>query len=140
MPSWRLGADDFNQAVEWLVSSAILPAVSPDKDLIASATRRFQEAHPQLDNDGILGRATLDQLQRVVDLKAKSAKGTATQRTGASCWCCRPGYTATTGYGDWILYGSIAVLVVGGVWLAWRYRDELSIALVIGNTDQEGGS
>jgi lysozyme len=130
MPSWRLGADDYDQAVEWLIELGYLSvAVSPDKDLIASATRRFQEAHPQLDNDGILGRATLDQLQRVIDLKAKSTKGTTSAAAGAATGVADQ-VTATTGYGDWILYGSIAVLIVGGVWLAWRYRDELSIALV----------
>ena len=130
MPSWRLGEDDFNQAVEWLTQLGYLASSSrSDKDLIASATRRFQEAHPQLDNDGILGRATLDQLQRVVDLKAKSVKGTASAGAGASAGVADMA-TTTSGYGDWILYGSIAVLVVGGVWLAWRYRDELSIALI----------
>jgi GH24 family phage-related lysozyme (muramidase) len=130
MPSWRLGADDYDQAVEWLIELGYLSvAVRPDKDLIASATRRFQEAHPQLDNDGILGRATLDQLQRVIDLKAKSTKGITSAAAGAATGVADQ-VTATTGYGDWILYGSIAVLVVGGVWLAWRYRDELSIALI----------
>lgn len=130
MPSWRLGADDFNQAVEWLIQLGYLAGSSrSDKDLIAAATYRFQEAHPQLDNDGVLGRATLDQLQRVVDLKAKSAKGAAGTGAGAVTGVADQA-AAATGYGDWILYGSIAVLVVGGVWLAWRYRDELSIALI----------
>lgn len=130
MPSWRLGADDYAQAVEWLIQLGYLAGSSrSDKDLIASATRRFQEAHPQLDNDGVLGRATLDQLQRVVDLKAKSAKGAAGTGAGAATGVADQA-AAATGYGDWILYGSIAVLVVGGVWLAWRYRDELSIALI----------
>jgi hypothetical protein len=135
MPSWRLGADDFNQAVEWLVQLGYLARSSrSDKDLIASATRRFQEAHPQLDNDGILGRATLDQLQRVSTSKPNPPREPQPQvparYAGAADLA-----TLTPGYGDWILYGSVAVLVVGGIWLAWRYRDELSIAL-IANTDQ----
>jgi lysozyme len=134
MPSWRLGADDYAKAVEWLIQLGYLSGSSlSDKDLIASATRHFQEAHPQLDNDGILGRATLDQLQRVIDLKANSAKGTATAGAGAATGVIDQA-AAATGYGDWILYGSIAVLVVGGAWLAWRYRDELSIAFIASRT------
>jgi lysozyme len=92
MPSWLLGPDDFQQGVEWLIELGYLAAVSAnDRSLIAAATRRFQEVHPQLDNDGVLGRATLDQLQRVIDLKAKSGKGAAERRCGCCYRCRRPG-------------------------------------------------
>lgn len=139
MPAWRLGEDDFKQGADWLIQLGYLaePARA-DKDLIAAATWRFQEAHPQLDNDGILGRATLDQLQRVIDLKAKSAKGAAGSAAGAATGAADH-VAAATGYGDWILYGSLAVLVFGGIYLGWRYRDELALALKAQGTLREGG-
>jgi len=129
MPSWHLGEDDRKQAIKWLIKLGYLAqSPKPNNDLIVSATRRFQGVHPQLDVDGILGRATLDQLQRVIDLKAKSAKGAAGSTAGAAAGA-SDHVAGATGYGDWILYGSLAVLVVGGAWLAWRYRDELALAL-----------
>ncbi|PHR20404.1 MAG: hypothetical protein COA37_15335 [Hoeflea sp.] len=138
MPSWHLGADDFKQGVEWLIKLGYLAAGNAnDRALITAATRRFQEAHPQLDNDGVLGRATLEQLQRVIDLKAKSAKGAAGAGAGAATGATDQA-TAATGYGDLILYGSLAVLVIGGAWLAWRYRDELAIAFVNGRKKLRG--
>lgn len=138
MPSWRLGADDFQQGVEWLIKLGYLAkGDANDKQLIDAATWRFQEAHPQLDNDGVLGRATLDQLQRVVDLKNKSGKGAAGAGAGAATGVADQA-AAATGYGDLILYGSLAVLVIGGAWLAWRYRDELSIAFINGGKKLRG--
>jgi len=132
MPSWHLGSDDFQQDVEWLTKLGYLsPSTANDRALITAATRRFQEAHPQLDNDGVLGRATLDQLQRVVDLKSKSAKGSAGAGAGAATGVADQ-TVAASGYGEWILYGSLAFLVIGGAWLAWRYRDELRLAFVDG--------
>jgi len=129
MPSWRLGQDDFNQGVAWLIQLGYLPeAAKGDADLVEAAVRRFQEAHPQLDNDGVLGTATLDQLQRVIDLEAKSAKGAAGTGAGAATGAADQ-VAGASGYGDLILYGSLAVLVIGGIWLAWRYRDEIRIAV-----------
>ena len=34
-----------------------------------------------------------------------------------------------SGYGDWLLYAGGAFLLLGLAWLAWTYRDEISIAL-----------
>jgi lysozyme len=140
MPSWHLGADDFAQGVAWLIKLGYLDGSSKgDRTLITAAVRSFQEAHPQLDNDGILGRATLDQIQRVIDLKSKSAKGAAgagaTAATGAADQA-----VAATGYGDLILYGGLAALVIGGIYLAWRYRDELEIALRAAGTLRKDGT
>ncbi|WP_422371327.1 glycoside hydrolase family protein [Hoeflea sp.] len=128
MPAWRLGEDDFNQGVRWLVDLGYLSDKAANRDLVEAAVRRFQEAHPQLDNDGILGRSTLDQIQRVIDVRAKAAKGAASSGAGAATGAADRSISAT-GYGDLILYGSLAVLVIGGIWLAWRYRDELAIAV-----------
>jgi lysozyme len=121
--------DDFAQGVAWLIKLGYLDRFAKgDRSLITAAVRRFQEAHPQLDNDGVLGRATLDQIQRVIDLKAKSGKGAAGAGAGAATGAADQA-VAATGYGDLILYGSLAALVIGGIYLAWRYRDELEIAL-----------
>lgn len=129
MPSWRLGADDFNQGVAWLVALGFLDAATKgDADKVSAAITKFQTQHPQLDNDGVMGTATLDQLQRVIDLKAKSAKGAAGTATGAATGAADQA-ASVSGYGDLILYGSLAVLVIGGIWLAWRYRDEIGIAV-----------
>lgn len=139
MPAWRLGEDDFKQGVDWLIQLGYLAeAARADMKQVRSAVRRFQEAHPQLSNDGVMGRATLDQLQRVIDLKAKSAKGATGSAAGAATGAADHA-AAVSGYGDWILYGSLAILVVGGVYLAWRYRDELRLALNGAGTNRKGG-
>lgn len=138
MPSWRLGADDFAQGVSWLVKLGYLAdSARTNRPLISSATRRFQQAHPQLDADGVLGRATLDQLQRVIDLKSKSAKGSAGSAAGAATGVADQ-TAAATGYGDLILYTSLAVFVAGGIWLIWKYRDELALALRAPGTLRKG--
>tara|TARA_R110002020_G_scaffold34066_35_gene103977 strand:- start:10460 stop:11416 length:957 start_codon:yes stop_codon:yes gene_type:complete len=129
MPAWKLGDDDFNQGVVWLIQLGFLPdAVKGDADLVEAAVRRFQREHPQLDNDGVLGTATLDQLQRVIDLKSKSTKGAAGTGAGAATGAADQ-VAGASGYGDLILYGSLALLVIGGIWLAWRYRDEIKLAV-----------
>ena len=43
MPAWKLGDDDFNQGVVWLIQLGFLPdAVKGDADLVEAAVRRFQ--------------------------------------------------------------------------------------------------
>jgi len=139
MPAWRLGEDDFKQGVDWLIKLGYLAeAEREDIKQVRSTVRRFQEAHPQLDNDGVMGRATLDQLQRVIDLKAKSAKGASGSAAGAATGAADHA-AAVSGYGDLVLYGSLALLVVGGVYLAWRYRDEVRLALKGSGTLRRGG-
>lgn len=139
MPAWRLGEDDFKQGVDWLIKLGFLAdAARGDMKRVRSAVRRFQQAHPQLDNDGVMGRATLDQLQRVIDLKAKSAKGASGSAAGAATGTADHA-AAVSGYGDLVLYGSLALLVVGGVYLAWRYRDEVRLALKGSGTLRRGG-
>lgn len=129
MPSWRLLAEDVMQGQRWLKQLDYYggPADGRDSDALRAAVLAFQKQHPQLDDDGILGRATLDQLQRVIDLKRKSAQTGAAGGSGAAAGAADQ-VTAVSGYGDLILYGGLIFLVIGGAWLAWRYRDELAIA------------
>jgi len=129
MPAWRLGEDDFNQGIKWLIELGFLSAPAKgDEGLVNNAVKRFQEQHPQLDNDGVLGKATLDQLQRVIDLKSKAKTSTASGTTGAAAGAADAA-TQTSGYGDWLLYGGLGFIVLALAFLAWTYRDEISIAL-----------
>ena len=126
---WRLGADDFSQGLKWLVELGYLaPGATGDEKLITSATRKFQGEHPQLDMDGVLGRATLDQLQRVIDLRRK-AGGTTAGGVVVSGGGAADSTAQLSGYGDWLLYAGAAFLVIGLAYLAWTYRDEISVAL-----------
>jgi len=130
MPAWRLGDDDYVQGLAWLVELGFLAeAGRGDPAQVKAAVHAFQAAHPQLTADGILGRATLDQLQRVIDLNAKGLKA-----IGAGSLGTAGGATdvvvETSGYGEWLIYGSLAFLAIAGLWLAWRYRDEIGIALL----------
>ena len=101
-----------------------------------AATKRFQRDHGNLRVDGIIGPATLAALQRAIDLKKKAGKvavgggattvaGGAENATGAA-----DAVNPDAGWvGDLLLWGGLAVLVVGLGWLAWRYRDEIVAAL-----------
>ncbi|MBZ0164585.1 MAG: peptidoglycan-binding protein [Notoacmeibacter sp.] len=131
MPDWWIGDDDFGQGLDWLVQLGFLDRNrwrDRNDPHIKAAVLTFQRQHKQLDNDGVLGRATLDQLQRVIDLKRKAARTGA----GGGGTAAAGGADTTvdaTGYGDLLLWGGLAVLVIAGGWLAWRYRDELKLAL-----------
>lgn len=119
--------DDCWQGMEWLKALGYWngdAAMAPR----TAAIKRFQSDHRQLTVDGILGRATLDQLQRVMDLKRK---GKATGGSGAvvSGAGAADKVADASGYADFALYGGLAFAVIGCAVLAWMYRDELKIAL-----------
>ena len=128
LPSWRLRDEDFWQGITWLEQLGFLkPEARRNLVSLKAGILAFQQQHPQLANDGILGRATLDQIQRVIDLKSSAGKTGAAGATGAGAGAVDAG-SAVSGYGDWILFGSLALTAVVLAFLAWRYRDELSIA------------
>ncbi|WP_108398800.1 glycoside hydrolase family protein [Devosia submarina] len=103
------------------------------------AARRFQQDHGTLKVDGIIGPATLAALQRAIDLKRKAAQvaagGTVTAGAGAAEGATGaadhvPTPVGDAGWlGDLLLWGGLAILVLGLAYLAWRYRDELTAAL-----------
>lgn len=132
MPAWQLLREDYLQGQTWLRQLGYYagPDGDADPDAMRAAALAFQKDHPQLTNDGVLGRATLDQLQRVVDLKRKA---TTTGATGGASTVAGGAETASgtdvTGMPDLLIWGGVAVLAIGGAWLAWRYRDEISIAV-----------
>lgn len=139
-----LEADDLEQGLKWLETLGFLkvrhvndnPAMNrlaPGPDAIRAAVLAFQSQHKQLTADGILGRATLDQLQRVTDLKAKSksvtAGGGAAAGAGAADKAAEAGGVASSGWGEVLVAGGMLLLIAGLLYLAFRYRDELKIAL-----------
>lgn len=102
------------------------------------ATRQFQKDHGTLVVDGIIGKATLTALIRTQDVADKAKKTTAggvvaagggglENATGAANQVPVPAVPGETmGWlGDVLLYGGLAFIVIGLVWLAWRYRDEI---------------
>ena len=137
LPAWKLDDADYLIAAGWLEalgywntvgghSAAMLRRSAEFK----AAVLAFQRQHPQLDDDGILGRATRDQLQRVIDLKRKGAgTGAAGGATSAAGGAETITGTDMTGVPDLLIWGGVTILVIGGAWLAWRYRDELTIAV-----------
>ncbi len=129
LPTWRLRTDDHLQGLIWLEQLKVLsPGHRGDARAIRQAVLTFQSQHLQLANDGILGRATLDQIQRVVDLKAKArttgAGGGAVAGSGAADQA-----AGVSGYGDVLLYGGLALTLAVLGYFAWQYRDELALAL-----------
>lgn len=99
----------------------------PDNDEISvEAVRAFQKKH-DLTVDGILGRATLSTLQRALDARDKAVPAVGVPAVA--------GASEASGADD-ILTGlpwvADAVLVGGavyGLWLAWRYRDQIASAI-----------
>lgn len=129
MPTWRLRTEDRLQGIVWLEELKFLkPGHRGNNGAVRDAVLAFQQQHSQLTNDGILGRATLDQIQRVVDLKAQTKKTSATGSAGVGAGVADK-VAEVSGYSDAIFYGSLAVTVIVLGVLSWRYRDEIAIAL-----------
>ncbi|WP_282045552.1 lysozyme [Roseibium album] len=129
LPNWRLQSDDFWQGIRWLEQLKLLkPTDRKDVDRLRSGILAFQTQHPQLANDGILGRATLDQIQRVVDLKTKASHSTAAGAAGSGAGMVETG-TVSTGYGDIVIVGSLLISAIVLGYFAWTYRDEVKLAL-----------
>lgn len=94
-----------------------------------AAVLALQRAH-DLKDDGILGPATRAKIHRLANSK-REAKG-----VGAGGGSAAGGGAANEAGGpdaalvdpviaDWLLWGGLAVLVVGFAYLAWFYRDEI---------------
>jgi lysozyme len=128
MPAEPLQRDDRDQGLKWLTALGYLSDSSlRSSSVIEAAIRRFQDDHAQLTVDGIMGRATLDQLQRSIDLKTRlkqaASAGAATMTAGSG-----DQMGGVTGYGEWLIYGGLALGVIGMIWFCVRYRDELKTA------------
>lgn len=91
------------------------------------AIRAFQKDH-DLTVDGIVGRATLSTLQRMIDARAK-AKTTAVTTTGGAAGAAG-GSAADVLPLEQAFYAGGGVLVIGlmvAAYVAWRYRDAVAV-------------
>ena len=128
---WLLDKSDQILAIEWLEILGFLPKVGSTKHKNKSlrvAVLSFQKQHKHLKNDGVLGRATFTQIQRVMDMRKKA---TQVITTGSSAVVAGGGeYVANleqTGFANWLLLVGALILVLGLAYLIWRYRDEIPL-------------
>jgi lysozyme len=96
-----------------------------------SAVRAFQAKH-DLTVDGVLGRATLSTLQRALDARAKG-KPAAVAAGASGGATAAPSETVVdlTGLPDlgWLPTAALGLTLAYGLWLAWRYRDQVAGAI-----------
>lgn len=93
--------------------------------LISPKTKKailvYQMAHPDLKDDGILGRATLTQLRKDVAALGVIAKNTAVGGGGVGALS---GVGAALAGWPWP-YIVVGVVIIAGVYFGWKYRDVL---------------
>jgi lysozyme len=96
-----------------------------------SAVRAFQAKY-DLTVDGILGRASLSTLQRALDARAKG-KPAAVAAGASGGATVAPNETVgdLTGLPDlgWLPAVALCLTLAYGLWLAWRYRDQVAGAI-----------
>lgn len=137
LPAWKLDDADLLTAARWLKTLGYWkPAGRHNAAMLRSskdfraAVRRFQQDHPQLDNDGVLGRATRDQIQRVMDLRRDAGRTSATGGATAGAGGAEAASgSEVTGYADWLMGAGVVIIVGAALWFGWRYRDEIRIGL-----------
>ena len=99
--------------------------------VLASTVREFQRDH-DLTVDGIIGRATLSTLQRMLDARAKAvtvgaagaASGGAAAVSGGEA--AAPGTGIDTALMEGLAWAALALCLARLAWLAWSYRDALA--------------
>lgn len=143
-PETHTYTEDIAQAQKWLEELGYSPG--PADGVVGgrtiNATRRFQTEHGQLTVDGKIGNATLNALQRAVDLKKKAGttvvvgagtSGAGGLENGTDVGSSVPTPPETGGdlgwIGDVLLWGGLVVGVGVLVYLAWRYKDEINAVL-----------
>lgn len=100
----------------------------PDIDGVSrDAVRKFQSDH-DLTVDGIIGRATLNTVQRMIDARAK-AKTTATSTAagGAGAGVGGVSEAVPPTEATWLLIAVLAIGLLFALRLAWSYRDALAV-------------
>jgi len=91
------------------------------------AIRAFQKDH-DLTVDGIVGRATLSTLQRVMDSRAKAAPPAAVTAAGGADTTVQASAELDPAL-SWIGPALLAAGFLWGLWLAWQYRDAIAAAI-----------
>lgn len=95
--------------------------------LAEEAIRAFQAAH-DLTVDGIVGRATLSQLQRVIDSRQKAAAPAAVTAVGGTDSAVQVSSELAPALA-WVGPALLALGALWLLWLGWRYRDTLAAAI-----------
>lgn len=91
---------------------------SRDGDVTAYGARQFQRDHG-LNVDGIIGRATIDTLQRRTDAASKAV-------LAAPAGVGLAGVSIIPGVAAWMLGLAAAALCLWVIWQAWHYRDAIA--------------
>jgi lysozyme len=104
----------------------------PSTHHVAQAAVRAFQAKYDLTVDGILGRASLSTLQRALDARAKG-KPAAVAAGASGGATVAPNETVgdLTGLPDlgWLPAVALGLTLAYGLWLAWRYRDQVAGAI-----------
>lgn len=101
----------------------------PAEDLItAEAVRAFQKKY-DLTVDGILGRATLSTLQRALDARGKAKPTAAVSAASGGASVADPADIPGLEAMPWLAEAVLAGAALYGLWLAWRYRDQIAAAI-----------
>lgn len=95
--------------------------------LAEAAIRAFQRDH-DLVVDGIVGRATLSALQRVIDSRSKAATPAAVTAVGGADSATQTATELDPALG-WVGPALLVLGLLWALWLAWRYRDTLAAAV-----------
>ncbi|MCC5965513.1 MAG: glycoside hydrolase family protein [Natronohydrobacter sp.] len=92
------------------------------------AIRAFQRDH-DLNVDGIVGRATLSTLQRVMDSRAKAKTPAAAVAAGGAETALDVGGEIDPAL-SWVGTVLLGAGLIWGLWLAWQYRDAIASAIL----------
>lgn len=92
-----------------------------------AAIRDFQRDH-DLTVDGIVGRATLSTLQRIMDSRAKAKTPAAAATAGGAETALDIGGEIDPAL-SWLGPVVLSLAVIWGMWLAWSYRDAIAAAI-----------
>lgn len=95
----------------------------PGQGINLSEVIRFQREH-DLRPDGVIGRATLSTLQRMIDARSAPAKPAAA--TVGATVAAAGNEVASAPIPEWFLLLLLAVIAVWSLKLAWHYRDAVA--------------
>jgi len=85
-----------------------------------AAVLKFQESHPDLTNDGVIGSATLAQLRRRTIAKQDGATSLVVGTGGTAALVVANNY-----FGQWVFFGLAALLCCGIAYVVWTNRTEI---------------